>query len=404
MFPSEQTNRKKKQQHHKLLASIFCCFTGAFTRRPRSEFGEDRPPPSNMEANTSNVPTSFWEELENLDLDELENFDTDELQIDYTELLLGEQRYLLPPQQDLANKKKCVIIDLDETLVHSSFKVYVLKRPHIDKFLERMGQLFECVLFTASVSKYAEPVSKLLDKWNVFDNKLYRESCVYNRGFYVKDLSKLGRDLKSTVILDNSPTSYAFHPENAVPIRSWFDDPADNELLDLIPFFEGLAQADDVRHYLSQSPRCNPNLLITSLPQTPQNAQAIITKQANHNGDINQDHSENHEMEYSANATDEEVSVVNNIIVENIAQENAETAFQETNLTTPDSTQIDNQHRNHDANIVSNGNGQSVKTVTVNFDESTLSVTSPMVLEVENSINNANSSQNSNTSSNDLVY
>ncbi|EDV27007.1 uncharacterized protein TRIADDRAFT_15923, partial [Trichoplax adhaerens] len=174
-------------------------------------------------------------------------------------------RYLLPPQQDLANKKKCVIIDLDETLVHSSFKpvknadyivpveidnivhtVYVLKRPHIDKFLERMGQLFECVLFTASVSKYAEPVSKLLDKWNVFDNKLYRESCVYNRGFYVKDLSKLGRDLKSTVILDNSPTSYAFHPENAVPIRSWFDDPADNELLDLIPFFEGLAQADDV--------------------------------------------------------------------------------------------------------------------------------------------------------------
>lgn len=34
-----------------------------------------------------------------------------------------------------------------------SFQVYVLKRPHVDEFLQRMGELFECVLFTASLSK-----------------------------------------------------------------------------------------------------------------------------------------------------------------------------------------------------------------------------------------------------------
>lgn len=33
------------------------------------------------------------------------------------------------------------------------FQVYVLKRPHVDEFLQRMGELFECVLFTASLSK-----------------------------------------------------------------------------------------------------------------------------------------------------------------------------------------------------------------------------------------------------------
>ena len=35
-------------------------------------------------------------------------------------------------------------------------------------------------------------------------------------GNYVKDLNKLGRDLQKIVIVDNSPASYIFHPDNAV--------------------------------------------------------------------------------------------------------------------------------------------------------------------------------------------
>ena len=34
--------------------------------------------------------------------------------------------------------------------------------------------------------------------------------------FVFQDLSKLGRDLKHVLIVDNSPASYSFHPENAV--------------------------------------------------------------------------------------------------------------------------------------------------------------------------------------------
>lgn len=29
----------------------------------------------------------------------------------------------------------------------------MLKRPYVDEFLQRMGELFECVLFTASLAK-----------------------------------------------------------------------------------------------------------------------------------------------------------------------------------------------------------------------------------------------------------
>ncbi|XP_033016934.1 carboxy-terminal domain RNA polymerase II polypeptide A small phosphatase 1 isoform X2 [Lacerta agilis] len=161
-------------------------------------------------------------------------------------------KYLLPEIKPQDSSKICVVIDLDETLVHSSFKVYVLKRPHVDEFLRRMGELFECVLFTASLAKYADPVADLLDKWGAFRARLFRESCVFHRGNYVKDLSRLGRDLTRIIIVDNSPASYVFHPDNAVPVASWFDNMADTELLDLLPFFERLSKVDDVYTVLKQ--------------------------------------------------------------------------------------------------------------------------------------------------------
>ncbi|XP_014873730.1 uncharacterized protein LOC106936977 [Poecilia latipinna] len=203
--------------------------------------------------------------------------DSEEEQSDDETIENCECEYCIPRTQQVPVKpllsqsasddpaKICVVIDLDETLVHSSFKplnnadfiipveiegivhqVHVLKRPHVDEFLQRMGEMFECVLFTASLSKYADPVSDLLDKGGAFQSRLFREACVYHRGNYVKDLSRLGRDLNRVIIIDNSPASYIFHPDNAVPVVSWFDDMSDTELLDLIPFFERLSKVDDI--------------------------------------------------------------------------------------------------------------------------------------------------------------
>lgn len=82
-----------------------------------------------------------------------------------------------------ANKgKKCLVLDLDETLVHSSLveeplahmvipvhidngikDVYVIKRPGVDDFLKRMGEQYEIIIYTASLSKYADPLLDQLD-------------------------------------------------------------------------------------------------------------------------------------------------------------------------------------------------------------------------------------------------
>lgn len=66
----------------------------------------------------------------------------------------------------------------------------------------------------------------------------------------IQDLSLLGRNLKSVIIIDNSPTCYMFHPQNAIPITSWFDDSQDTELLSILPFLDQLKTTSDVRTIL----------------------------------------------------------------------------------------------------------------------------------------------------------
>ena len=60
----------------------------------------------------------------------------------------------------------------------------------------------------------------------------------------------MGRDLSTTIIVDNSPHSYVFQPENAVPIGTFIDDMDDQELLEITPIIMGVEQVDDVREHL----------------------------------------------------------------------------------------------------------------------------------------------------------
>lgn len=131
-----------------------------------------------------------------------------------------EDYNLLTPATPEFLNRNTLVLDLDETLIHSNFSktdcdislnikvekknywIYALKRPGVDRFLARCGELFEVVVFTASLSSYADPLLNALDKSKTISQRLYRESCSYINGSYVKDLSKLGRDLRHVVIID----------------------------------------------------------------------------------------------------------------------------------------------------------------------------------------------------------
>lgn len=183
----------------------------------------------------------------------------------------GKPKPLLPPIAERHKGRKCLVLDMDETLLHSSFKLmpqhdftvpveiewqwhnaYVLKRPGVEEFLRKMGEIYEVIVYTASVSKYADPVLDKVDVHKAVTHRLFRESCYNHRGNYVKDLSMLGRPLDTCIILDNSPASYLFNPTNAVPVTTWFNDPLDTELTDLIGFLTDLAPVSDVRPLLAR--------------------------------------------------------------------------------------------------------------------------------------------------------
>lgn len=220
--------------------------------------------------------TTGLDPLEEQDEPSSEKFGVDnmdeELLFDLTKMQEGqafnpETGFLLGFKDPKFANKKCLILDLDETLVHSSFKylrsadfvipveidnqvhhVYVIKRPGVDEFLEKVGQWYEVVVFTASVAKYGDPLLDKLDIHKLVHQRLFRDSCYNYQGNYIKNLSQIGRPLKDSIIIDNSPASYIFHPQHSIPISSWFSDTHDNELLDLLPFLEDVSKpnVDDV--------------------------------------------------------------------------------------------------------------------------------------------------------------
>uniref|UniRef100_A0A7S3DL63 Mitochondrial import inner membrane translocase subunit TIM50 n=1 Tax=Palpitomonas bilix TaxID=652834 RepID=A0A7S3DL63_9EUKA len=90
------------------------------------------------------------------------------------------QDTFLPPQEDAVSGKKTLVLDMDETLLHSSptepehfdFTVtvkkdvgegkatfWVLKRPGVDEFLAQMHEMYEIVIFTASTQRVSDWLS-----------------------------------------------------------------------------------------------------------------------------------------------------------------------------------------------------------------------------------------------------
>ncbi len=185
-------------------------------------------------------------------------------------------------------KPLVVVLDLDETLVHSTFhgsgarmyrqiekrkskirrqvesfqlvlddgdRVTVNKRPHVDEFMRALqAPEFESHVFTAALDSYAAPVLDRLEKAEgsrLFARRMYRDSCTpTGMGTFAKDLDTLYPDLSRVVLVDNNPISLMKQPSNGILVPSFFDDPSDDVLPTVLDFLRSLADAPDVRPVL----------------------------------------------------------------------------------------------------------------------------------------------------------
>ncbi len=151
-------------------------------------------------------------------------------------------------------KKFTLVLDLDETLIsfhiNEQGKGILIPRPFLLKFLTEMNKIFELVVFTAGTQEYADPILNIIDKKNFFDKRLYRQHCVILENVFVKDLSKLGRDLSKVIIIENTPQNFQLQKENGIFIKNFYgEDKNDSALLDLIPILKTVTnnENNDVR-------------------------------------------------------------------------------------------------------------------------------------------------------------
>ena len=107
-------------------------------------------------------------------------------------------------------------------------------RPYCFKFLEEMKKIFEIVIFTAATKDYADSILDVIDPHNKYINhRLYRSHTTICDFTFVKDLSKIGRNLNRTLIIDNLADNFKLQPNNGIQIGTWTDDMKDTQLKDL---------------------------------------------------------------------------------------------------------------------------------------------------------------------------
>ena len=132
-----------------------------------------------------------------------------------------------------SEKKYCLVLDLDETLIHNlnlPFGSYFFVRPGLFDFLEKLHDIFEIIVFTASKKNYAYSIINKIDYKNYISNILHKKYITYDDGIAVKKLDLMGRDLNKLIFVDNLETCAKYNKKNLYCISSWYNNIYDNEL------------------------------------------------------------------------------------------------------------------------------------------------------------------------------
>jgi Dullard-like phosphatase family protein len=193
-----------------------------------------------------------------------------------------------PTYNENGFKKKLLLLDLDETLIHSEIrnknnfhilnklkdkancyhKVFsyidnnylyyfdIFFRPHLFDFLHEIQNYFDIGIFTASSKGYADTIIDYIDpSHTIFNFRLYRDACIpIQNSIYIKDLRIIGNyEENNVILLDNSLYSFINQPKNGMLVYSFYWDDKDDQLIKAKNFLiKYLYKAKDVREELDK--------------------------------------------------------------------------------------------------------------------------------------------------------
>ena len=127
----------------------------------------------------------------------------------------------------------------------------IILRPRLFEFLDKLLELkCELIIFTISVKQRADEVINIIEKnKRYFNGRLYREHCTLMGAAYVKDISKLGRNLSKTIIIDNDLGCFYLQQENGILIKSFEGKEDDNKLVNLYQILNQIIKSpfNDIR-------------------------------------------------------------------------------------------------------------------------------------------------------------
>ena len=144
----------------------------------------------------------------------------------------------IPYIKKKSRKKFSLILDLDETIVHSkrfnNNGFYFFIRPGAIEFLKEISAYYEIIIFTSSYKSYADYILNKLDiNKDIISYRLYKSHASFEKGRSIKKLSMIGRDLKKIIFVDNLKNNAKYNKKNLYLIPSWIGDMKDNEIYKL---------------------------------------------------------------------------------------------------------------------------------------------------------------------------
>ena len=167
--------------------------------------------------------------------------------IEYQKNIINEP-YITSP----TNKKYTLVLDLDNTLIshnNNGNDIYNL-RPGLLSFLNTIKPIYELISFTNESKEYSDMLlNEIESNRKYFDYNLYRDHNILMGNNLVKDISKIGRDMKKIIIVDKLSDNIKSTPQNGILIKPYYGESNKNdtvlfELKKLLILFHKLGYED----------------------------------------------------------------------------------------------------------------------------------------------------------------